>query len=133
MDSLGCTELEWLSATDAVWLVNHLRIAASDRKLRLLGCAFCRDVWARLPELGRRAVEIAEQFADGSVNKRTRIRYEQRIAAARELEDTLPLFMAQAAISETGWYSAELTVGCGANAEREVDLVRDIFGNRSAL
>src|SRR5207245_2703410 len=37
-----------------------------DRKLRLLACASVRRLWDILPEQGRQAVEVAEQFADGA-------------------------------------------------------------------
>jgi hypothetical protein len=37
----------------------------SERKLRLYACACCRRVWDKLAPACRRAVEAAEQFADG--------------------------------------------------------------------
>jgi len=38
----------------------------SERKLRLLACACCRQVWDLLPDpLSRQAVMVAERYADG--------------------------------------------------------------------
>jgi hypothetical protein len=86
-------EAEWLESTDpklmlaflrgearepllctdpAPWLA-FLRGKVSQRKFRLFACAYCRSVWHRLADGGRRrqpknsrtAVEVAERFADG--------------------------------------------------------------------
>jgi hypothetical protein len=65
------TELEWLGCADPQEMVRYLYGKASERKLRLFGCACCRCVWHLLAEeVFRNAVEVAERFADGAASKK---------------------------------------------------------------
>jgi len=69
-------ESEWLACTDPTTMLEHLRVAEAklDRKLRLLLVACCYRVWALLADKwSRRAVEVAEKFADGQADEETRI------------------------------------------------------------
>jgi hypothetical protein len=60
------TEAEWLACENVHLMLDFLRGWISDRQLRLFGVACCRHIWPLLTdERSRRAVEIAEQFADG--------------------------------------------------------------------
>ncbi|HEX4608720.1 MAG TPA: hypothetical protein VH092_11000 [Urbifossiella sp.] len=60
------TEAEWLGATDPRPVLEALRGKASDRKLRLFGCACCRRVYHLLTsDRSRAAVVMAERYADG--------------------------------------------------------------------
>jgi hypothetical protein len=60
-------------------MLEFLRGKVSDRKLRLLGCAYCRGLWRQLKrEASRQAVVVAELFADGEATD------EQRIEAFKE-------------------------------------------------
>jgi hypothetical protein len=62
----------------------HLAI----RKLRLLACAYCRHVWHLLTdERARRAVEVAERFADGEA---TEVELEQAAFDPRRLPHRVP-------------------------------------------
>jgi hypothetical protein len=60
------TEAEWLACTDPTPMLEFIRGKASDRKMRLLGCAVCRQYWDRFSEnRSRQTVEVAERYADG--------------------------------------------------------------------
>ncbi len=61
------TEVEWLAGNDPEPMLSYLQQQhASERKLRLLSCACCRQIWHLLPDpRSRRAVAVAERYADG--------------------------------------------------------------------
>jgi hypothetical protein len=63
------TEQEWLGCTDPEPMLRFLQEQqTSERKLRLLACACCRQVWHLLSPRSRQAVEVAERFADGQAS-----------------------------------------------------------------
>jgi hypothetical protein len=64
------TESDWLSCTAPWKMVHYTRKRSSDRKRRLVLCACCRRLWRSrtvpwMTEPCRRAIEVAERFADG--------------------------------------------------------------------
>jgi hypothetical protein len=65
------TEKEWLAGNTFRRMLDYLRGKATNRKLRLFAAACCRRVGRLLAEeeRARRAVEVAEQFADGHVTE----------------------------------------------------------------
>jgi hypothetical protein len=64
------TEQEWMQCATLESLLPFLRAKASDRKKRLLAAAACRKIWHLIPDdRSRRAVEIAERFADGKAKE----------------------------------------------------------------
>jgi hypothetical protein len=59
------TEQEWLACTDPDRVFKFVRGWANSRKLCLFCCACCRGIWDTMPdETSRRAVEVAERFAE---------------------------------------------------------------------
>ena len=65
------TEKEWLACEDPYPMLEHLNAnqLLSDRKQRLFDCACVRRIWHLLEDpRGRRAVEVAERYADGDAS-----------------------------------------------------------------
>jgi hypothetical protein len=58
-------EKAWLACTDPAPMLEFLRGRASDRKLRLFACAYCRAVRGSQHMLPGTAVAVAERYADG--------------------------------------------------------------------
>ncbi len=64
------TEAEWLACTNPTPMLEYLQGKASNRKLRLIAVACCRRVWSLLSDKhSRRALTIAERYADGEISE----------------------------------------------------------------
>jgi hypothetical protein len=92
------TEAQWLASTSGDALLCHLeqhvvitRISGGRRLLRLFCCACCREAWHLFTDQrSRRAVELAEQFADGRAGKdQLRAAWAQAREVGRAAEEAL--------------------------------------------
>jgi hypothetical protein len=141
------TAADWQTCADPYALLELLPDDAGERRWRLFACGCCRRVWYMLRDRrSRRAVEVAERFADGA-------------AAARELDEACrgaldtwqhwPRMDALAvkAIGAATWVAKpavglheaatvlEYTLASEARLPPDealldrADLVRDVFGN----
>jgi len=131
-------EREWQTASNPHAMLDFLQSYGkpSERKLRLFAVAGSRRVWDWIDALGRRAVNVAERFADGVAGP-------DEMRAAR--------LSCQGAGGQAAWYAAATNPAIAArNAARSAQagaannplvgsetaellaqalLVRDIFGN----
>jgi hypothetical protein len=126
----------WQGCNDPDTILHQLQEKVSPRRLRLAACAFGRRVWDHLSENDRRALEIAERYADKLASKselqdaRKKCRNSQfgeAITAGGAWES------ARSTSGATAWIaviSAPLLVGgVHVNALRkQAELLRDIFG-----
>jgi hypothetical protein len=65
------TESEWLACTDPADMQHFLHYKVSERKWRLLACAYCRRVWHLFhDERSRQGIAAVERFADGQINRK---------------------------------------------------------------
>ena len=134
------TEQEWLACTDPQPMLQFLGDRASDRKLRLFACACCRRMWNMFEdERSRKAVEAAEQYADGLATEQER----EEVAEGAGAANRLTYFAAPAAsaighdavraASGASQLSAAYAVDADSTDEAELvaqaTLLRDIIGN----
>ena len=94
-------ERKWMVASEVPGMLSFLGKKASVRKRRLFACACVRRIWSLLDDLrSRQAVEVAEGFADGKVDKET-AKSAQREAGA-----------ASRATPKGRWYPADAAAIC---------------------
>ena len=129
------TEADWLACTDPMPMLWSLRDKASDRKLRLAACGYCRSVWRFMGKASRKAVLLGEQMADEPVDESLRKAVARAaIEAVCRLEEAGDDFfmaadMAYRVPSNDGWYAVEWTIGNRPPLASGVPIVRDIFGD----
>jgi hypothetical protein len=136
------TEAEWQDCGEPDVMLMFLWGKASNRKSRLFACGDCRrkwEWWFSRNEEARRAVMVAEQYADGRTTDaelaaadHSQIRYhvahcvtiaDAGISAIEEARTML-----EAAVSCVGEY-ADLQKIKSEEKRSQVALLRDIFGN----
>jgi hypothetical protein len=103
------TEPEWLACATVGPMQRFLFGKLSDRKTRLFGCACCRHIWHLVTDPQcRTAVEVAEQFADGLVTRKTLSQARHAVRTARRgtpCGAALNCVMNKAV--EAGWYASD--------------------------
>jgi hypothetical protein len=136
------TESKWLDCGNPLAMLEHLGASSEARrsKLRLFACACCRRIWHLIPERGRRAVEVAERFADGLVGPdelRSAWRGVSPFDGETDRRGEAALFAAWGAswpVPRTGGGPSAFTaawnasIGAAEGAE-QAEILHDIIGN----
>lgn len=137
------TESEWMTSGDPARMLDFLVhrshldmpwfVTPSDRRLRLFACACCRQVWHLLAdERSRRAVEVAERFAD---DEATDLAEGQRQGYAAHRRNTPVTFLPWAACATDiirQCFGPHWFVACDAaklSSATQAVFLREIIGN----
>jgi hypothetical protein len=124
------TEAEWLACTEPLLMLEHLRGREGPRKLRLFAVACCRRLWHLFSDWRcRRAVEVAERFADGEAS-------EAELAAARaaiqsrrrESVSDLARRVAEEQPSTAAWFTYQTACRLSMVAQRQASKHWELTG-----
>ena len=130
------TEAEWLACGDPGPMLALLRDWASDRKLRLFGCACYRSLWSkvRVSQIRWDVLRANESYADGEISKQA-----LKLARKRILEWDGPHVSGQArevagmssrqCLGETSLSGGSIVRAGGEELPVQLALLRHIFGN----
>jgi hypothetical protein len=106
------TEAEWLASYDSQQMLEYVAEKVSNRKLRLFACACCRRIWHLFSdERSRRAVEVAERFADGQADQ---TELKQACSAADRAHYAVPSQHANLRALDAAPHTAEFDLSCSA-------------------
>jgi hypothetical protein len=107
------TEQEWKECADPTPMLAFLQSRVSDRKCRLFACACCRRLWPGLScsTEQRRAVEIAEQHADGLARSEELSEAEETLDSSGDFRDSAAEIAVQG-----GWDGHVMATECAEAA-----------------
>src|SRR6516165_952385 len=112
------TEAEWIACRfPATMLRGRHGQRMGSRKLRLLGCACCRRVWHLLSEVGRKAAEVTERYADGLATAKELAAVRPPFAQGGGRADVSVYFAAAPARLVRNWVGSGLSYAAWAVAE----------------
>jgi hypothetical protein len=137
------TEPEWLASAEPWPMLEVLRDKASDRKLRLFGCACCRRILHLLPEQANRDLVAAvedcpnrslpdpklDAAIDASSQHERKVWNDRGYWAVKYLGRSYYKLTPLDAAAVVAWQAGRRTDNATAERTSQADLLRDIFGN----
>src|SRR5262245_52768175 len=100
---------------------NVTRTRTGKRKLRLFACGCCRLVWGLLPVKLRKAVEVAERFADGQADRK-------QLEAARQRVEGMNYLPVPPANDDAGYAAAAAAdMAIGTTRRNAFDAAFDVL------
>lgn len=123
------TETEWLACEDPGRMLEFLQGRASDRKMRLFACGFCRANWRHLRDRHVKGlVSVSESMAEGDQSEAELkalwfLEYAKRHACGGRQPDCAAIY---------SWVLSEVCRGLPSSTivlAESCSFVRDIFGN----